>query len=133
MVGGIQPHHYCLPVLKRESHRRALIAAATSGNPRFFAGTDSAPHPKSEKESACGCAGIFNAPYAIETYARIFEEDGVLDRLEGFASEHGAHFYGLPLNEETITLRRSDAVVPDRLDGDLVPFMAGEMPGWSLD
>ena len=132
-AGGMRPHAYCLPVAKRERHRIAVRAAATSGDSSFFLGTDSAPHARGAKESACGCAGIFNAPYAIETYARIFGEDGVLDRLEGFASEHGAHFYGLPLNEEMITLRRSDAVVPDRLDGDLVPFMAGETPGWSLD
>ena len=131
-AGGMRPHAYCLPVAKRERHRLAVRAAATSGDASFFLGTDSAPHMRGAKESACGCAGIFNAPYAIETYARIFEEDGALDRLEGFASEHGAHFYGLPLNDGTLTLRRAQTAVPDTLAGDLVPFLAGERLKWSL-
>ena len=131
-AGGMRPHAYCLPVAKRERHRLAVRAAATSGDASFFLGTDSAPHMRGAKESACGCAGIFNAPYAIETYARIFEEDGALDRLEGFASEHGAHFYGLPLNDGTLTLRRAQTAVPDTLAGDLVPFLAGEQLEWSL-
>ena len=131
-AGGMRPHAYCLPVAKRERHRLAVRAAATSGDASFFLGTDSAPHMRGAKESACGCAGIFNAPYAIETYARIFEEDGALDRLEGFTGEHGAHFYGLPLNDGTLTLRRARTAVPDMLAGDLVPFLAGEQLEWSL-
>ena len=131
-AGGLNPHAYCLPVAKRERHRAAVRAAAVSGSPKFFLGTDSAPHPRDAKESACGCAGIFNAPYALESYARIFDEDGALDRLEGFASEHGARFYGLPLNEGSVTLRRTQTAVPELLDGELVPFLAGETLGWSL-
>ncbi|MBA2932676.1 dihydroorotase [Sphingomonas sp. CGMCC 1.13654] len=133
--GGIRPHAYCLPVAKREKHRLAVRRAAVSGSPKFFLGTDSAPHAIDRKETACGCAGIFNAPYAIESYAQVFEEDGVLDRLEGFASEHGPRFYGLPLNEGTITLERVDTVVPDRIgDGALalVPFHAGETVRWQF-
>ena len=107
-AGGLRPHAYCLPVAKREKHRLAVRAAATSGSPKFFLGTDSAPHPRDAKESACGCAGIFNAPFALESYAQVFEEEGALDRFEGFASEHGARFYGLPLNEGTVTLERRD-------------------------
>ncbi len=131
-AGGMRPHAYCLPVAKREKHRLAVRAAAVSGDASFFLGTDSAPHPRGAKESDCGCAGIFNAPFALETYAKIFEEDGALDRLGGFASEHGAHFYGLPLNEGTVTLRRSETLVPETLDGELVPFLAGDKLGWSL-
>ena len=133
--GGIRPHAYCLPVAKREAHRRAVRAAAVSGSPKFFLGTDSAPHTVDRKESACGCAGIFNAPYALESYAQIFEEEGVLDRLEGFASEHGPNFYGLPLNEGRVTLVREDVVVPDTIgEGALsvVPFHAGETMRWRL-
>jgi dihydroorotase len=129
--GGIRPHLYCLPVLKRESHQRALRKAATSGNPKFFLGTDSAPHVASTKETACGCAGCYNAPFALESYARTFEEEGALDRLEGFASEFGPTFYGLPLNAATVTLERRPAIVPDRI-GDIVPFHAGETLGWAL-
>lgn len=134
-AGGIRPHFYCLPVAKRERHRVALRRAATSGSPRFFLGTDSAPHLTGQKESACGCAGIFNAPFAIESYAATFEEEGALDRLEGFAAEHGPRFYGLPLNEDRIVLTRQDVVVPGRIEtsvGDLVPFHAGEALPWSL-
>lgn len=133
--GGLRPDFYCLPVAKRERHRRALVAAATSGDPTFFLGTDSAPHPRSAKESACGCAGIYNAPFALESYAAVFEQEGVLERLEAFASEHGPRFYGLPLNDSTITLQRVDQLVPQRLgEGDLslVPFHAGELLGWRL-
>jgi dihydroorotase len=131
--GGIRPHAYCLPVAKRELHRLAVRKAAVSGSPKFFLGTDSAPHGVDRKESACGCAGIFNAPFALESYAQVFEEEGVLDRLEGFASEHGPNFYGLPLNEGTVTLKRDDVVVPDVIgQGDLrvVPFHAGETLRW---
>ena len=105
--GGLRPHAYCLPVVKREEHRLAVRKAAVSGSPKFFLGTDSAPHARDAKESACGCAGIFNAPYALESYAAVFEEEGALDKLEGFASEHGPRFYGLPLNEGTVTLERA--------------------------
>ena len=129
--GGIRPHLYCLPVLKRQTHQRALRAAAVSGNPKFFLGTDSAPHTAPAKETACGCAGVFNAPFALESYARTFEDEGALDRLEGFASEFGPAFYGLPLNPGTITLERAAITVPDRI-GDLVPFLAGETLGWRL-
>lgn len=134
-VGGIRPHAYCLPVAKREKHRLALRKAATSGSAKFFLGTDSAPHTIEAKESACGCAGIFNAPFAIESYARVFDEEGALDRLEGFASLHGPHFYGLPVNDETITLERAETVVPESLTHgaiELVPFHAGEPIGWHV-
>ncbi len=134
--GGIRPHAYCLPVAKREVHRRALRAAATSGSPKFFLGTDSAPHAVDAKESACGCAGIFNAPHAIESYAAVFDEEHALDRLEGFASLHGPRFYGLPVNESVVTLNRSSISVPERLplaDREIVPFHAGTTLGWSLD
>jgi dihydroorotase len=139
-AGGLRPDFYCLPVAKRELHRLALRAAATSGNPKFFLGTDSAPHQRSAKETACGCAGIFNAPYAIESYALVFEQEKALDRLEGFASEFGPRFYGLPLNSDKITLVRDPQPVPNLLDfqgatGDgagLVPFHAGETLPWRL-
>ena len=134
-AGGIRPHAYCLPVAKREKHRLALRKAAASGNPKFFLGTDSAPHSLSAKESACGCAGIFNAPYAIESYATVFEEEGALDRLEGFASEFGPRFYGLPLNEGTVTLEKSPVDVPLSVDANgtpVSPFHAGETVGWKL-
>jgi dihydroorotase len=129
--GGIRPHAYCLPVAKREAHRLALRKAATSGNPKFFLGTDSAPHVIAAKESACGCAGIFNAPYVVESYAAVFDEEGALDKLEGFASEHGPHFYGLQLNTGTITLERGQHQVPAEIEG-VVPFHAGETLGWRL-
>ena len=129
--GGLRPHAYCLPVLKREEHRLAVRAAATSGSPKFFLGTDSAPHAQGAKESACGCAGIFNAPFALESYASVFDGDGALDRFEGFASEHGARFYGLPLNSGTVTLTRTETRVPATIDG-LVPFHAGQSLGWAL-
>jgi dihydroorotase len=134
--GGLRPHAYCLPVAKRESHRLAVRRAAVSGSPRFFLGTDSAPHVVGAKESGCGCAGIFNAPYALEAYARVFDEEDALDRFEGFASEHGARFYGLPLNSGTVTLVRAPVTVPDRIgagDTAVVPFMAGETIGWRLE
>ncbi len=134
-LGGIRPHHYCLPVLKREEHREALVEAATSGNPKFFLGTDSAPHAKNAKEAAFGCAGIYTAHAAIELYATAFEEAGALERLEAFASVHGPRFYGLPLNEGTITLVREEWTVPVELPygaGTLVPLRAGETLPWKL-
>jgi dihydroorotase len=132
-AGGIRPHFYCLPVAKRERHRLALREAATSGSPRFFLGTDSAPHAAEAKESACGCAGIFNAPHALECYAEVFEQEGALDRLEGFASEHGARFYGLPLNAGQIVLERAAQEVPALIaETGVVPFRAGETLGWRL-
>ena len=134
-LGGIRPHHYCLPVLKRESHREALVEAATSGNPKFFLGTDSAPHPRGAKEAACGCAGIYTAHAAIELYAAAFEEAGALNRLESFASVFGAQFYSLPLNEGSITLERSEWRVAERLAfgaDELVPLRAGETIPWKL-
>jgi dihydroorotase len=134
-LGGMRPHHYCLPVLKRETHREALVEAAISANPKFFLGTDSAPHPRGAKEAACGCAGIYTAHAAIELYAAAFEEAGALDRLEGFASVFGAQFYGLPLNRETITLAREEWRVAERLPfggEELVPLRAGETVPWKL-
>jgi dihydroorotase len=133
--GGLRPHLYCLPVLKRERDREALLDAATSGEPRFFLGTDSAPHARSAKESACGCAGVFSAPAAIELYARAFEQAGRLDRLEGFASFHGADFYRLPRNRGTITLARRAWTVPASLPfggEEIVPMCAGEALDWKL-
>jgi dihydroorotase len=132
-AGGLRPHVYCLPVAKREKHRQAVRRAATSGSPKFFLGTDSAPHPVEAKEAACGCAGIFNAPFALESYAAAFDEEDALDRFEAFASEHGPRFYGLPLNEERVTLERGEAKVPERLaaaGSHLVPFHAGETLRW---
>jgi dihydroorotase len=135
LAGGIRPHYYCLPILKRERHRLALVEAATGGHPRFFLGTDSAPHPLREKESACGCAGAYSAHAALELYAEVFEEAGALDRLEGFASHHGADFYGRPRNTGTITLRREAWQVPEGypLGPDtVVPLRAGELIGWRV-
>jgi dihydroorotase len=129
--GGLRPHAYCLPVAKRERHRQEVRRAATSGSAKFFLGTDSAPHGVSAKESACGCAGIFNAPFALETYAAVFEEEDALDRLEAFASENGARFYGLPLNREQVALERSPVTVPETVSG-IVPFLAGETLPWRL-
>ncbi|MBX3463527.1 MAG: dihydroorotase [Planctomycetes bacterium] len=134
-LGGLRPHAYCLPVLKRERHRQALVAAATGGEPRFFLGTDSAPHARAAKESDCGCAGIYTAHAAIELYAEAFEAAGRLDRLEAFASWHGADFYGLPRNGGTITLERRAWTVPATLpfgDGELVPMRAGQTVAWRL-
>ena len=139
-AGGLRPDFYCLPVAKRELHRIALRAAATSGNPKFFLGTDSAPHSREAKESACGCAGIFNAPFAIESYAAVFEQENALDKLEAFASEFGPRFYGLPLNPGTVTLERQPHAVPRQLhlndaagtSVDLVPFHAGDTLAWRL-
>jgi dihydroorotase len=129
--GGLRPHAYCLPVAKREVHRLALRKAAVSGNAKFFLGTDSAPHTVAAKESACGCAGIFNAPVAIAAYASVFEEEGALDKLENFAAHFGAAFYDLPVNEETLVLERINETVPDRI-GDVVPFLAGETLQWRV-
>lgn len=136
LVGGIRPHLFCLPVLKREKHRLALRRAAVSGNPKFFLGTDTAPHAVGAKETACGCAGIFSAPIAMESYAKTFDEEGALDRLEGFASEFGPRFYGLPLNEETVTLHRCEQQVPEAIENAdlrIVPFHAGDTLGWSFE
>jgi dihydroorotase len=135
-AGGLRPHHYCLPVLKRERDRAALVEAATSGSPKYFLGTDSAPHGRHDKEAACGCAGVFSAPCAIELYAEAFDEAGALERLEGFASHHGADFYGLPRNAGSITLLRQAREVPASYPyaGDeIVPFRAGNTVGWRLD
>ena len=135
LSGGINPHHYCLPVLKRERHRQALVSAATSGNPKFFLGTDSAPHPVRSKEKPPCCAGIYNAYAAIELYASVFDSMDSMDTLEHFASRNGARFYGLPLNTETITMRREQWRIPDAIgfaDNMLVPFRAGEYCRWKL-
>ncbi len=131
--GGIRPHYYCLPVAKRESHRRALTAAASGGDPRFFAGTDSAPHTRQAKESACGCAGIYSAHSALELYAQAFEQAGDFSHFESFMSRNGARFYGIPVNQETVTLRRETWVLPESLPypgSALVPFRAGEELRW---
>ncbi|PKB25960.1 dihydroorotase [Novosphingobium kunmingense] len=135
LVGGIRPHAYCLPVAKREKHRLALRQAATSGSAKFFLGTDTAPHAKHLKEAACGCAGIFNAPHALESYLAVFDEEGAIDRFEGFASLHGPAFYRLPVNQGTITLERAPVTVPEVIDANgtaIVPFHAGETLGWRL-
>jgi dihydroorotase len=132
-AGGIRPHLYCLPIAKRERHRLALRRAAASGNAKFFLGTDSAPHPASDKENACGCAGIFTAPAALEIYTEVFAEENALDRLEAFASLNGPRFYGLAPNERRITLSRGTARIPARIaagDAALVPFLAGEETAW---
>jgi dihydroorotase len=135
-AGGIRPHLYCLPIAKRERHRLALRRVATSGAAPFFLGTDSAPHPLTAKESACGCAGVFTAPTAMEVYAQVFAEEGALDRFEAFASLNGPRFYGLAVNEDTITLERADQTVPDIVlssDGDAVlPFQSGERLNWRI-
>ena len=134
-AGGIRPHLYCLPIVKREVHREALVAAAVSGNAKFFLGTDSAPHARHTKETSCGCAGVYTAHGAIELYAEVFAQAGALDRLENFASRYGAEFYGLPCNTDTITLEKSDVTVPEELvfgDERLVPFRAGETISWRL-
>ena len=133
--GGLQPHTYCLPVLKREAHREALLAAATSGSSKFFLGTDSAPHARERKESSCGCAGIYSAHAALELYTQVFEDAGALPQLEGFASHHGADFYGLPRNTDQITLVKKDWQVPDSYPlagSSLVPLLAGETLHWQL-
>ena len=135
LAGGLRPHNYCLPVLKAEQHREAIVAAATSGHPRFFLGTDSAPHFKRAKESACSCAGIYSAHSAIELYAEIFEQAGRLDRLENFASRFGADFYGLPQNSSSITLEKSDWTVPVELacgEDSIVPLWSGQTCHWKL-
>ncbi|HEU4620766.1 MAG TPA: dihydroorotase [Burkholderiaceae bacterium] len=134
-TGGLRPHWYCLPVLKRERHRQALVSAATSGHPRFFLGTDSAPHAKTLKEHACGCAGCYSALHAMELYASAFERANALDKLEGFASHYGPDFYGLPRNTDTITLERRPFEIPERVPfgaADLVPLAAGETLPWTF-
>ena len=130
-AGGLRPHAYCLPVAKREKHRLAVRAAATSGAANVFLGTDSAPHTREAKEAGCGCAGIFNAPFALESYATVFDEENALDKLEAFASINGPRFYGLPVNEDTVTLDRIEVQVPGEIGG-IVPFHAGETLGWKL-
>ncbi|MBT3237703.1 MAG: dihydroorotase [Rhodospirillaceae bacterium] len=133
--GGIRPHLYCLPVAKREAHRLALLEAATSGEACFFLGTDSAPHDARDKEAACGCAGVFSAPTALELYTQVFDEQGALDQLQAFASENGPRFYGLAENEATVTLNRVPSDIPthiDVADGRVIPFMAGEKTAWTL-
>ncbi|MDX1734751.1 MAG: dihydroorotase [Halioglobus sp.] len=136
LVGGIRPHYYCLPILKRNIHQQALLQAATSGNPRFFLGTDSAPHSTASKESSCGCAGVYTAHGALEFYAQVFEEQDALDLLEDFASHFGPDFYGLPRNTETVTLKREDWHVPASLPlgdtGGLTPLSAGQTLGWRV-
>ncbi len=135
--GGIRPHLYCLPVAKRERHRRALRRAAASDKPWFFLGTDTAPHAISQKETACGCAGIFSAPCALELYAQVFDEEGALDKFEAFAALNGPAFYGFPVNAGTVTLRRAEALVPERIDfggGEAGrPFLAGERIAWTFE
>lgn len=136
LVGGIKPHFYCLPVVKRETHRLALRAAATSGSPKFFLGTDSAPHAVGAKESDCGCAGLYNATHAIESYAKTFDEENALDKLEAFASLNGPKFYGLPVNEARIKLSKIPNTVPIEIpvdDTHVVPFHAGEKLAWRFD
>lgn len=136
LVGGMRPHYYCLPILKRERHREALVAAATSGSRRFFLGTDSAPHARGDKESACGCAGVFSAPVALELYATAFEKAGALDKLEAFTSHNGADFYGMARNTGTVTLERRDWQLPESYayagGQRIVPMKAGETLGWKL-
>jgi dihydroorotase len=135
LAGGVRPHHYCLPVVKREVHRAALAAAAVSGSPKFFLGSDSAPHPRGAKEAGCGCAGIYTAHAAIELYAEAFEAAGALEKLEDFANRYGADFYRLPYNSERITLEKSSAQVPRELPfgtDKLVPFRAGETVSWRI-
>lgn len=134
-TGGVRPHHYCLPIIKREAHREALVAAATSGNRKFFLGTDSAPHARDTKETSCGCAGIYTAHAGIELYAEVFDDAHALDKLESFASVFGPEFYGLPRNAERITLRKEAVAVPAELEFGrevLVPFRAGEPVAWSM-
>jgi dihydroorotase len=136
LVGGVRPHFYCLPILKRETHRRALVAAATSGNPKYFLGTDSAPHAKPTKEAACGCAGCYTAPIALPLYAEAFEAAGALHRLEAFASHFGADFYGLPRNADKVTLTRRAWTVPSEYpfdDHPVVPLRAGETLAWRVE
>ena len=133
--GGIRPHHFCLPILKREQHRRALVKAATSGNPRFFLGSDTAPHARDTKEAECGCAGIYSAHAALELYAEAFEAANALDKLEGFASHFGADFYGLPRNKGKVTLKKEDWVVPGEYPfgtETVVPLRAGQKIGWKV-
>jgi len=133
--GGIRPHYYCLPILKHEKHRQSLIEAATSGDTKFFLGTDSAPHSLANKEASCGCAGIYNAPVAIEVYADVFEQAGALDKLEGFASINGANFYKLPINETTLTLEKTEWTVPKTKSlgsESASPLCAGEKMAWQI-
>lgn len=134
-VGGLRPHNFCLPILKREEHRNSVLSAATSGHPRFFLGTDSAPHPRGAKESACGCAGLFSAPIALPLYAHAFEQAGALDKLESFTSFNGPDFYGLPRNKDTVSLRKRAWIVPDSYqfgDSEVVPMWSGHECPWEV-
>lgn len=134
--GGLRPHMYCLPVLKHETDRQALLGAVRSGSPKFFMGTDSAPHTRHAKEAACGCAGVFTAHAALEFYAMVFEEAGCLDKLEAFTSQHGSAFYGLPRNTRRVRLTKSEWTVPDVYpfgEGDLVPLLAGQKIPWKAE
>lgn len=136
LVGGVRPHNYCLPILKRRRHQQAIQQAVLEGHPRFFLGTDSAPHTRDKKETACGCAGCYSAPAALPLYAGFFEQHDALEKLEAFASHHGADFYGLPRNSDTVQLVRRDWTIPatvDTAEGEMVPFMAGESAGWQVD
>jgi len=136
LVGGIRPHLFCLPVLKRDIHQKALIEAAVSGNKKFFLGTDSAPHTKESKESCCGCAGCFSHPAAVELYAEVFDQAGALDKLEAFSSINGADFYRLPTNETRITLNKETWTIPDSLpfgESKIVPLAAGNNVKWKLE
>ncbi|HAS63368.1 MAG TPA: dihydroorotase, partial [Vibrio sp.] len=135
LVGGIKPHFYCLPILKRNTHQQALVAAATSGNKKFFLGTDSAPHAKDKKEAACGCAGSYTAHAALELYAEVFEQEGKLENLEAFASHNGPDFYGVPRNADTVTLTKEEWAVPATMPfgADIVvPIKAGEKVTWTV-
>lgn len=136
LVGGVKPHFYCLPILKRQTHQQALLKVATSGNPKFFLGTDSAPHAQSKKEHACGCAGCYSAPYAIELYAEAFDKMNALDKLEGFASHFGADFYGLPRNQNRITLKRQPQQIAEKFDylenDPIIPLYAGQTLNWTM-
>lgn len=135
LAGGVRPHFFCLPILKRDSHQQALIEAATGGSDKFFLGTDSAPHTRASKESDCGCAGIYSAPAALELYAQVFDQCGAMDKFEGFASHNGPRFYGLPANSDTVTLTRQPWTMPDNypfLDASVVPICAGESVQWRL-
>jgi dihydroorotase len=135
LVGGIRPHYFCLPILKRNIHQVELMEAATSGNPKFFLGTDSAPHSTANKENSCGCAGVYSAHAALELYAEVFEQLGALDKLEGFASHFGPDFYRLPRNSDTVTLRRQSWQVPAQLPlgaASLTPLRAGETVQWRV-
>jgi dihydroorotase len=136
LAGGIRPHYYCLPILKHETDQKAIQKAAISGNPKFFAGTDSAPHPTQSKEKACGCAGIYSAPYALALYTQTFDTLNALKQLNSFTSRFGAEFYQLPINKEQITLSKTSQTVPNHLslgNDTVIPMAAGDIISWSID